>query len=149
MRSVSHAGVLPYRLKPGGPEFLLVTTRSSGRWSIPKGYCEAAAQAHETAVKEAYEEAGVKGVVPREPIGTFSHIKKGPPDSGKCRVLLFPMKVTDQAASWPEKGQRRLMWAAPGEAVELVDAGLYELIRRFTKMLLPKRGGAEGGRQSK
>jgi len=138
LRDVSHAGVLAYRLRPSGPEFLLVTTRSSGRWSIPKGYCTAA-ESRQTALKEAYEEAGVKGAVAQEPIGIFSHIKRGPPDDGECLVLLFSMKVTKQAASWPEKGQRRLMWAALEEAQELVDSGLSQLIRRFAKKLVPKR----------
>jgi 8-oxo-dGTP pyrophosphatase MutT (NUDIX family) len=126
-------------LKPSGPEFLLVTTRSSGRWSIPKGYCEAASEARDTALKEAYEEAGLKGTVPQEPLGVFSHIKRGPPDSGECLVLLDPMRVAKQASRWPEKGQREIMWAGVREAVELVDLGLSDVIRRFAKSLSPKR----------
>jgi 8-oxo-dGTP pyrophosphatase MutT (NUDIX family) len=139
LRNVSHAGVLPYRMKPSGPEFLLVTTRSSKRWSIPKGHCEAAAEARETALSEAYEEAGLSGAIPREPIGTFSHVKRGPPDNGECLVLVYPMKVTRQAASWPEKYQRQVMWAGAREAAELVDAGLSDVIRRFAETLAQER----------
>jgi 8-oxo-dGTP pyrophosphatase MutT (NUDIX family) len=132
-------------MKPGGPEFLLVTTRGSKRWSIPKGYCEASAEARQTALSEAYEEAGLRGAIPREPIGIFSHVKRAPPDKGECLVLVYPMKVTKQVASWPEKGQRRLIWAGAREAAELVDAGLSGVIRRFAATLIEKKQTRKGG----
>jgi hypothetical protein len=52
-------------------------------------------------------------------------------------VLLYSMRVTDQAQSWPEKGQRQVRWASALEAASLVDAGLSDLIRCFADTLAP------------
>jgi len=136
--SISHAGVLPYRVNGHGLELLLITTRGSRRWSVPKGRCRGKSDARRTAVAEAYEEAGLKGTVGKKPIGSFSHTKTGPGENTETVVLLFPMRVSRQLESWPEKGQRRLLWASPRKAAGLVGAELSALIEQFSKKIAAK-----------
>lgn len=143
MRNVSHAGVLAYRLTESRVEFLLVTTRSTRRWSIPKGHCGDAGNARETALREAFEEAGVEGLVARRPIGTFCHVKRGSPGEGECWVVVYPMRVARQAPDWPEKGERRMVWASVREAAGLVDLELSTLMLSFARTL---EAGKSGGR---
>lgn len=148
-RDISHAGVLPYRSNGHGLELLLITTRRSKRWSVPKGHCRGEAQARRTAAAEAYEEAGLEGTVAKRPIGTFSHAKSGPALSTEATVLLYPMRVARQLDSWPEKGERRLMWAGPRKAAKLVDPELSALIKRFSEGQSRKRAAAAKRAQAK
>jgi 8-oxo-dGTP pyrophosphatase MutT (NUDIX family) len=148
-RDISHAGVLPYRVNGHGLELLLITTRRSKRWSVPKGHCRGEADARRTAATEAFEEAGLEGTVAKHPIGTFSHAKSGPALSAEAIVLLFPMRVARQLESWPEKGQRRLMWAGPRKAAKLVDPELSALIKRFSEGHSRRRASAAKRAQAK
>jgi 8-oxo-dGTP pyrophosphatase MutT (NUDIX family) len=133
---ISHVGVLPYRVKAGQTEYLLITSRGSGRWIIPKGRCKADAEPRRVAVAEGYEEAGLRGSLARKPIGQFLDR----PAAGQVgAVLVYPFRVTGQARSWPEKGQRDLKWADAREATRSVDKRLARLIRIFQAQLARKR----------
>ncbi|KZM48310.1 NUDIX hydrolase [Labrenzia sp. OB1] len=104
------------------PEVLLVSTRDTGRLILPKGWPEKDKPAHQTAVIEAYEEAGVVGKAQAKPIGSFRSFK-GLSDGLKIRtkVLVFMIRFEKQLEDFPEIGQRRCVWMPLSEAVEAAD----------------------------
>jgi 8-oxo-dGTP pyrophosphatase MutT (NUDIX family) len=104
----------------------LVTSRSRKRWVIPKGNLEPGTTAGEIALQEAWEEAGLVGVLQPEPIGTYVYDKAG----FTCHVTVFVMNVTDVASDWPERGVRERCWLSPGQAMgRLEERTLRELVR--------------------
>jgi 8-oxo-dGTP pyrophosphatase MutT (NUDIX family) len=127
---------LPYRRKGKTPtEVLLVTSRETGRWIIPKGWPAKGKPPHKSAAREAREEAGVVGRVKRRPLGVFSYKKRL--KSGKvvaCEVQVFALKVTGQEARWLEKGERKLKWLPRTRAAKKVgDRDLGTIIRTLQK----------------
>jgi 8-oxo-dGTP pyrophosphatase MutT (NUDIX family) len=104
---------LCYRWEPKGDrvEVLLVTSRDTGRWIIPKGWPMADKPAHGVAAQEAYEEAGVKGRVDREPLGFYVYDKVLKDDfSVGCRVQVHALQVEKLEEDYPEKTQRTHRW---------------------------------------
>lgn len=102
----TQSGVIPYRLHDGDIELLLITTRSDGRWSIPKGHIEYHLSPQESAHKEAREEAGVDGRVAPDPVGYYQYFKNGIPR----RVQVFLLRVDREMPDWPEKQERKRKW---------------------------------------
>ena len=118
-------GVLPYRRQKGKLEVLLITSRTRRRWIIPKGNLEPDLTMREAAAEEAYEEAGVRGTVSTERLGTYEH---GIPPGTK-RVALFLMEVEEELAHWPEDHERQRRWFSLEEASRRpFEKGLRELI---------------------
>jgi 8-oxo-dGTP pyrophosphatase MutT (NUDIX family) len=134
---------LCYRLarKTNALEILVITSRDTGRWVIPKGWPMQGKQAHEVAEREAYEEAGVKGKVQRAAIGAYVYQKRM--DHGleiSCKVQVHALEVEDFCKNFPEKGSRRLEWVDYREAAKRVaEPSLKELILDFGKRLGPDR----------
>lgn len=124
---------LPFRLNRGTLEVLLITSRDTGRWVIPKGWPMDGKAPHEAAAQEAFEEAGVLGEVLGVAVGTYPYdkrLKKGA--LHPCTVEVFPLKVTEHKRVWPEKAQRRRSWFAAADAADRVDEPeLADLIRAF------------------
>jgi 8-oxo-dGTP pyrophosphatase MutT (NUDIX family) len=109
---------------------LLVTSRETGRWIIPKGWPMKRLRPWEAAAREAYEEAGLLGSVGRDPLGTFVYDKRL--DNGRIvevEVTVYPMAVGQQLEDWPERLERRSLWVTPDEAAALVEErGLAEIL---------------------
>ena len=127
---------LPYRRKRNShTEVLLVTSRDTGRWIIPKGWPAKGKPPHKSAAREALEEAGVVGRINRRPLGAFSYKKRL--KSGKvviCEVQVFVMKVKRRAARWLEKGERKIRWLPRTKAAKTVgDRVLGTIIRTLPK----------------
>ena len=119
---VSQAGVIP--IKQG--KVCLVTSSSGKRWVVPKGCLEPGKTTHEIALQEAWEEAGLVGVLQPEPIGSYLYEKFG----GTCYVVVFLMQVTEEVDDWPECAQRERVWVTPRQALTRIeDPGLREVIR--------------------
>ena len=137
-------GVLAFREVAGRIEILLTTSRETGRWVVPKGWPMKGKAPHQAAGREAFEEAGVKGAVETDAIGSYVYDKKL--RSGHvvpCRVSLFPMRVDDERRKWPESEQRLRRWFAPEQAANAVaEPGLADLILRFDPDLPTLRGAA-------
>jgi 8-oxo-dGTP pyrophosphatase MutT (NUDIX family) len=128
------AGVIPYRILDGKVQVLLLTSRDSGRWIIPKGNINGNATPAKAAEKEAYEEAGVKGTITSSiPLGIYTYSKIVA--SGEARpaaVEVYLLRVKDRLKKWPEKGERKLSWVSTKEAVRLVEEpGMVPLLRRL------------------
>lgn len=128
---------LPWREGPRGIEVLLVTSRDTGRWVLPKGWPEGEERLYEAAAREAAEEAGIKGVVSDAEAGRYYYGKRQP--SGlelRCEVRVFPLEVRDVKDKWPEKKRRRRAWLSPSEAASRVqERDLGELIAHFGQRL--------------
>lgn len=146
-------GALCYRVRKKRPavEVLLITSRDTGRWVIPKGWPMDGKSAAAAAAREAWEEAGVKGKVGEEPIGSY-HYMKGLPEGLKvdCRVRVFPLAVDELVKNFPEKGERRAEWVDCTEAAARVqEPGLKTLILAFEHKMLgafvsePKNGTSD------
>lgn len=128
-------GALPYRFRADGSlEILLVTTRRTGRWIIPKGWKIKSKKPPKSAAQEAYEEAGVRGKVSSRSIGRFVYGKwlDGAAVASPREVVVFPLLVREQQATWRECQDRQVRWVDPGMALTMVeDQGLRDLITAF------------------
>jgi len=92
------SAVIPFRCNANGLSVLLITTRKRSRWIIPKGVVEPDLTALDSALKEADEEAGVRGRPLAEPLGSYAHEKWG----DLCEVEVYAMAVEQQRDQWPE-----------------------------------------------
>jgi len=119
------SGVIPYRIKKGRVEILLVTSRSGTRWVIPKGIVEPHLSPRRSAAKEALEEAGIEGKLSRRSIGSYAYRKW----SGTCEVEIFEMKVERQRAKWQEQVRTRRWFSPSRAAARVTEKKLKELIR--------------------
>ena len=145
-------GALCYRLKEkrSEVEVLLITSRDTGRWVIPKGWPMDGKSAA-AAAREAWEEAGVKGKVLDQSIGSYRYMK-GMPEGLKldCRVRVFALEVDDIAKNFPEKDERRAEWVTCTEAAARVqEPGLKTLFVNFEQKILadlapPVQNGTTG-----
>ncbi|MGY6633992.1 MAG: NUDIX hydrolase [Alkalilacustris sp.] len=117
----------------GTPEVLIVTSRGTGRWILPKGWPMAGRTLGEAARQEAWEEAGVRGTVDADPVGHYATEKMtGGGLPVPCRVEVFRLRVSDVHDSFPEAGQRTRRWVKPAKAAELVqEPGLRALLATF------------------
>lgn len=105
----------------------LVTARSGRRWVIPKGQIDPGHSAGEAALVEAWEEAGLVGVLDREPVGSYVYEKLGRPH----HVLVYRMAVTAVHDRYPEAGARQRAWVTADEAIDRIDEpDLRDLLRR-------------------
>ena len=130
---IEQVGALPYRLAGAATSILLVTSRQTGRWVVPKGNLMIGKTPHEAAAIEAEEEAGVRGRISPLPIGEYQYAKILPDGSSvPALVTLFPLEVDKELARWKEIDQRRRQWFTAAEAAVLVEeVELGELIHRF------------------
>lgn len=126
-------GALPWRRRDGVVEVLLVTSRETHRWVIPKGWPMAGLGDPEAAATEAWEEAGLKGLIVTTPIGAYNYDKRLKDGSVRvCRVKVYPLEVTVEREQWPEAGQRERLWTTPARAATLVqEPDLATLLSRF------------------
>jgi 8-oxo-dGTP pyrophosphatase MutT (NUDIX family) len=113
---------LPYRKTTSGRiEVLLITSRETGRFIIPKGWPMKRLSDSDAAAKEAYEETGVVGKVKPKPIGTYSYWKRLERTFELLRVDVYALKVKKQRANWPEKEARTSRWLPARDAAQLID----------------------------
>jgi 8-oxo-dGTP pyrophosphatase MutT (NUDIX family) len=137
MAKTRQVAALPWRQGESGVEILLVTTRTTKRWVIPKGWIMDGKADYEAAAIEAYEEAGVRGVVEAEPLGQYGYVKLM--QSGKARhvsVQVFKLAVVEILENWPECADRQRRWVQPAEALVLIgEPELLPVIEAFAKSL--------------
>ena len=115
-------GALCFRKKAGEIEVLLITSRETQRWVVPKGWPMPGMSPVETAETEAWEEAGVRGRMGQRSLGLYTYTKVLDRQVGlPCIVALFPLQVRDLAKTFPERRQRRRKWFPLKKAATKVD----------------------------
>lgn len=129
----SQFGALCYRVKNGKTEILLVTSRGTGRWIVPKGWPVTGETPAGSASVEAYEEAGVVGSVSPICLGIYSYTKSM--DGRRnlpCIVALYGVKIKKLLGSFPEQGQRKRRFFSPKKAASLVaEPELKQILKHF------------------
>jgi 8-oxo-dGTP pyrophosphatase MutT (NUDIX family) len=107
---IQHAA-LPFRRRDDGNlEIMLVTSRGTGRWIIPKGWPKKGRAPYVTAAREAMEEGGILGNIYDKPIGTFRYEKQHVHFALPCEVTVFALEVVEQMPEWPERRERATRW---------------------------------------
>jgi phosphohistidine phosphatase len=100
------AAVIPYRIRGNQVEVALVTTSRGKGWIVPKGTIASGERARDAAIREAEEEAGLRGVLPRKPFGSYLHVN----GDGSWEVDVYLMRVTRVLDNWLEADFRRRRW---------------------------------------
>ncbi|SHH73715.1 NUDIX hydrolase [Cognatishimia maritima] len=126
-------GALIYRRKEGKIQILLISSRGTGRWIIPKGWPMLGKRPAEAAAQEAWEEAGVKGEVSDQSVGVYTYMKTGTKfGTLPCLVNVYPVKARKLLKSFPEASQRKRKWVSQKKAAKLVkERELSRLISSF------------------
>ena len=121
------SGVIPFRKRKGKLELLMVTSTNKKRWVIPKGVKELHLSPKKSAIKEAWEEAGIRGKVSKSAIGAYRYRKWG----RTCTVKVFAMEVSKVVRHWEESFRDRV-WFSHREALRRIDAkDLQQLVRQL------------------
>ena len=133
-------GALCYRVRNDKLQILLVTSRGTGRWIIPKGWPMDETTPSEAALQEAWEEAGVQGKAIPVCLGIYSYQKNmGNQADVPCVVATFPVKVKKLARDYPEAADRNRKWFSPKKAASLVDSPeLAQILKGFEPQVLER-----------
>ncbi|RJF85942.1 DUF47 family protein [Sphingomonas cavernae] len=134
---------LPYTMdESGSMRILLITSRETRRWVIPKGNPIKGLAAHRAAEHEAFEEAGIAGIACPAPLGRYSYRKRRRDGSARTATVdVFPLAVTGQSTDWPERDERDQRWFSVPEAANAVEEpDLKSIIAAFREP--PKEPGA-------
>lgn len=110
--------VVPYRVKNGEVEVLIISSSKNKHWVVPKGIHDPGLSATESAANEALEEAGVEGIVHEAVLGQYTYAKW----DATCEVTVYPMEVTHELAveEW-EENHRLRRWVLADSAVQLMN----------------------------
>ncbi len=126
------------RAKSGAVEILLVTSRNTGRWIIPKGWPSKRVKDHKAAAREARQEAGVKGKITPRAFGSYRYVKPELGDGVPIDVTVFILSVRKQSKRWPEKTERRRAWFDVLDAAgRIAEPELSSLIGRLQVLSKP------------
>ena len=123
MEGIAHqVAALPVRRRrrDGGVEVLLVTSRDTGRWIVPKGWPMPDREDHLAAAQEAQEEAGAQGTASATAIGSYVYKKRRKTGDISVRVAVYLLEVETLLKDWPERRHRRRAWFSPAKAAALV-----------------------------
>src|SRR6188768_2882962 len=121
------AAVIPYRIRKARVEVALVTTSTGKGWIVPKGWVDDGERPRDAAIREAEEEAGLRGVVARKPLGRYLHVKR----SGRRRVDVYLMRVTRVLEHWLEDKSRRRRWMRIPDASACLRDELQKFVHRL------------------
>jgi len=129
----SQSSVIPYRLREGRPEILIVSSSQQKHWVVPKGIKEPGLSPQASAAQEALEEAGIEGEIGEQALGSYHYEKWG----AECRVEVYPIRVTRMIPkqAWEEQHRGR-RWVSPAEAMKLLkQRELKPLVERLVSNL--------------
>jgi phosphohistidine phosphatase len=131
MARVHQAAVIPYRIRKERLEVALVTTSTGKGWIVPKGSVDEGERPRDAAIREAEEEAGLRGVVARKPLGRYRHAKR----DGLRRVEVYPMRVTKVLEHWLEDNFRRRRWMRISDAATRLRKELQHFVYHLEGVL--------------
>lgn len=129
----TQSGVIPYRVKDGRLEILVIASNKKKHWVLPKGIQDPGMSAQESAAREALEEAGALGEVDAQSLGRYTYEKWG----AECTVDVFPMRVSEliEEADWDESHRGRQWLKASKAADKLKQAALAPMIENLAQRL--------------
>lgn len=114
-------GAICWRMNRGKVEVLLITSRDTGRWVIPKGWPIDGMTPSDAAAREAWEEAGVEGEIAEAGLGQFRYDKLMKPKLALlCSVEVFALRVAKLKDKFPERNERRRKWFQAEKAARKV-----------------------------
>jgi len=120
--TIRQVAAIPFRLdEKGGIEVMLVTSRQTRRFIVPKGWPMKGKSGRKAATIEAREEAGVVGKTLKEPAGTYFYWKRLARSFVRVNVTVFLLAVTEELGDWQEAGTRQRAWLKPADAALLID----------------------------
>jgi 8-oxo-dGTP pyrophosphatase MutT (NUDIX family) len=137
LATTHQAGVIAYRDEDGQRQVLLITSRDTRRWIIPKGNIGRGKTASEAAAIEAFEEAGLQGTIGSEiPLGFYTYFKRRRDlTTYPVSVEVYLMQVERQRKKWPEKGKRELSWLSVETAIARIEEpGVVPLLKRLGEL---------------
>ncbi|MBO0344658.1 NUDIX hydrolase [Roseibium sp. CAU 1637] len=138
-------GALCYRWMDDELQVLLLTTRDTRRWILPKGWPMMKKKGHRTALIEAFEEAGVIGrVTDKQPFDSFqSHKGFGGGLKVDTSVLVYVIEAVEMTENFPEAGEREIRWLSVGEALDLIEEDAAKpILSRFSEEMQAQRASA-------
>ena len=121
------AAVVPYRIRNERIEVALVSTSRGKGWIVPKGSVDHGERPRDTAIREAEEEAGLRGVVTRKPVGRYHHVK----GNLHRQVDVYLMRVTNVLENWLEDNVRRRRWMRTSDAADCLRKELHQFIHHL------------------
>ncbi len=129
--AATQVAALCWRMHKGVVQVVLITSRETGRWVIPKGWPVAGLKPCTAAAREAWEEAGVVGRISDKPLGEYLYDKiKSPVLATRCAVAVFPLRVEALKRRFPEASERLRRWFSADQAAELVaEPALAQLLQ--------------------
>ncbi len=141
---LAQSATLGYRWTKAGPKMMLVTSKGTRRWVLPKGGVKPGRKPYESAADEAFEEAGITGRISRNCIGVYGYHKSNDKQGAHCTVRVYPMKVRAVLPEWPERKERRREWVGFEIAASRVrEKELKKIIRSFYGTLKDRRRAAK------
>jgi 8-oxo-dGTP pyrophosphatase MutT (NUDIX family) len=147
--ALRQVAALPMRERQGRLEVCLVTTRSTGRWTVPKGWPMKGHKDHVAARMEAEQEAGVTGKARKKPIGSFLYWKRREAHFDLVNVEVYPLDVTAVLSTWKEMDERKVCWVDPEDASIVVEEpGLAALLLSLHRSDQKLRGNASSADES-
>lgn len=131
--TLNQYAALCYRVEDRRTRILLITSRGTKRWILPKGWLVDGMSPAETARQEAWEEAGVEGRLIKRSLGLYTYDKYYTPEKSlPCVAMVFPVAVKRLAREYPESGQRQRKWFSPKKAAAQVqEPELARILRNF------------------
>ena len=133
-RPIRQVAAVPFRLTPGGEmQVMLITSRSTERFIVPKGWTMKGKSGCEAASVAAFEEAGVSGRMIEAPVGRYRYWKRLSRHFVPVDVTVYLLSVESELANWDEADARQRAWLAPPVAATLIDEpGLASLVGSLT-----------------
>lgn len=121
-RPLRQVAAIPCRLTSDGEmQVMLITSRSTQRFIVPKGWTMKGKSECEAASVEAFEEAGVSGRIIEKPVGCYRYWKRLSKRFVLCDVTVYLLSVEDEHANWDEDDARQRKWLSLPAAASLID----------------------------
>jgi 8-oxo-dGTP pyrophosphatase MutT (NUDIX family) len=141
---IHQASAIPFRRVDDRLEVCLITSLKRKRWMFPKGIIDPGETYVETALKEAHEEAGLRGRIVGEPLGAYEYSKWGT----TLEVTVVLMEVSHSDNHWPESSLRQRRWLPANEAIEILSKEeLRTFLRRAIELLGPSGPSGRGWKE--
>ena len=134
IHAIRQVAALPYRIATDGrADVMLITSRDTRRWVLPKGNLIKGLDWHQAAAQEAFEEAGINGIPCPTAIGEYRYAKRRKDGTTRdVSVAVFPLAFLDQAPEWPEQDERETRWFGLRDAARAIDEpALAKLVGGF------------------